>query len=84
MTIQVKERVDDLAEYGEFEIRVFHRRNIWRLETGNEIERTLVLGVFNADPRIRKVMLRGYGCPIDSVSTLADIGGVWFAVSIEK
>ncbi len=84
MTIRVNERVDNLAEYGDFEIRVFHRSHMKRFAIGNNIERTLVLGVFNSAFRIQKVMLRGYGCPIKSVSILAEIGGVWFVVSIEK
>jgi hypothetical protein len=84
MTIQIREQVDNLDDYGEFEIRVFHRREVKRLATGNNIERTLILGVFNFDFRIRKVMLRGHGCPIESVMTLVEIGGSWFAVSIQK
>jgi len=77
------EAVADFDQYGR-SLRVFERREISGLRVGGHVERYVILPTFNHSFRVRRVMLRGIGEPVEAVWIFADIGGSWFPVLFPK
>ena len=81
MKIRIAEELAEVAENTGSVICVVERREIGCLSGGNNIERSIVLPIFQVDENIQTVMLLAVD---GGVLFLARVKGHWHAVAIEK